>query len=451
MNVPKYTRAYIFCVTLLLLSALNCSAQGVFKFDIKGEIDPAMKRHVEKALEASKASKPELIIIEMDTYGGTLDDANLIRKKLLESKVPVWVWINKNAASAGALISIACDSIYMSEGASMGAATVVNGEDGSQAPDKYQSYMRSLMRATAEANHRNPRIAEAMVDTRVKLDTNLKKDDQVLTLTPSEAISVGYCEGVKANLSEVIAVSKLKNPNIGTYEPNATEKIIAFFMSPAVSGILLLIILGGIYFEMQAPGIGFPLFASITAGVLYLTPYYLTGLAENWEIGILLIGFVLLALEIFVIPGFGVAGVSGLICIVMALIMIMVNNDYFDFSNVSDQKLITATGITMFGLMGSAVLLFIGSKFIIQSKAFQKLSLTHTLESPNYQPEDVNLQDYSTLVGQEGEAYTVLRPSGKVLINDNIYDANSSGDYISAKEKIKVTGLNGGYLKVKKV
>src|SRR5690606_24262321 len=135
----------------------------------RSEIDPRMTRYVQLALDHANQTSADVIIIDMDTYGGVLTDAKDIVDQLMNQKIPIWVFINSDAASAGALISIACDSIYMSPGASIGAATVVDGS-GQRAPDKYQSYMRAIMRATAEENHRNPAIAEAMVDEAVELD-----------------------------------------------------------------------------------------------------------------------------------------------------------------------------------------------------------------------------------------------------------------------------------------
>ena len=143
-----------------------------------------------------------MIIIEMDTYGGALNDADDIRTRILDFDKPIYSWINKDAASAGALISIACDSIYMSSGASIGAATVVTA-DGSAAPDKYQSYMRSIMRSTAEAKNRDPNIAEAMVDQDVKIDS-LSQEGKVITFSTSEAIKNGFCEAEINSIDELM-------------------------------------------------------------------------------------------------------------------------------------------------------------------------------------------------------------------------------------------------------
>ena len=268
----------------------------------------------------------------MDTYGGAVNDADDIRTRILDYKKPIYVWINKDAASAGALISIACDSIYMSSGASIGAATVVTG-DGEQAPDKYQSYMRSIMRSTAEAKGRDPKIAEGMVDEDLQVDS-VSQEGKVITFSTSEAIKYGFCDAELNSVEEILKRQNINEYEISNFQLSSSENIISLFLNPFVSGILLLLIFGGLYFELQTPGVGFPIIASITALLLYLIPYYLNGVAENWEIVLLFLGIILIAVEVFVIPGFGVFGILGLFTSIGSLILIMLNNDLFDFTFV---------------------------------------------------------------------------------------------------------------------
>jgi membrane-bound serine protease (ClpP class) len=247
-------------LTLFALSTSPVFAQEnqkkVFTFAIDQDIDPAMNRRVKLALEQAEALQVDVILIEMDTYGGAVTDADEIRTRILESKIPVYVFINKDAASAGALISIACDSIYMAPGASIGAATVVNGADGAAAPDKYQSYMRSMMRSTAEATGRNPQIAEAMVDEKLVVP-GLSDAESVITFSVSEAIKNGYCEGEYASQKAILEAQNLQSAQVIAYEEKTVDSIISFFLNPAVSGLLILLIIGGIYFELQTPGVGF--------------------------------------------------------------------------------------------------------------------------------------------------------------------------------------------------
>ena len=429
----------------ILLAAQN-EKKKVMVMEIKAEIDPRMSRYVKLALANAEKTNADYIIIDMDTFGGALNDAKEIVDMLMDEKRPLWVFINADAASAGALISIACDSIYMSPGATIGAATVVNGT-GEAAPDKYQSYMRSIMRSTAEENGRDPRIAEGMVDENVVIDS-LKQVGKVITFTTNEAIENGYCEAKVESIEEILKRNNIESYEIETFELGASEKIIAIFLNPFISGILILLIIGGIYFELQTPGIGFPLFAALTALVLYLVPYYLNGLAEYWEIIALFTGIILLVVEIFVLPGFGIAGVAGITLTLVSLILIMLNNDFFNFEFVPLGDIIVATFATVGGLTGGVLLLFFGGARLTKTKAFQRIALNDTQQKS--QGYTVNtLSD--TLLGKKGVAYTILRPGGKVIIDEQIYDAFTRGDYVEKGDTIEVIGNEGITLKVRKL
>lgn len=439
---------------LILSAALVLSASllwgqkkpQVMVMEIRDEIDPRMLRQVKLALDHAEKIKADYVIVDMDTYGGVLTDAKEIVDLVMDFKKPIWVFINSDAASAGALISIACDSIYMSKGASIGAATVVEG-DGQQAPDKYQSYMRSIMRSTAEANHRDPRIAEGMVDDRIVIDS-IKQAGKVITFTTSEAIRYGYCEAQVETIEEILNRNKINDYQLHRFQLSTTEKIVAIFLNPFISGILILVILGGIYFELQTPGVGFPLFAAITALVLYLVPYYLSGLAEYWEIIALFIGILLLLAEVFIIPGFGVAGIAGITLVVVSMVLIMLNNDFFNFEFVPMGDIVMATFVTVGGISGGMLLLIFGGARLTDTKAFKRMSLTESQESS--QGFSVNSNTLS-MMGKQGVASTILRPIGKVLIEDQVYDAFTRGEFVEKGEPIEVIGTEGVTLRVKKI
>jgi membrane-bound serine protease (ClpP class) len=333
----------------------------------------------------------------------------------------------------------------MSPGASIGASSVVDGEGKIQS-GKVQSAMRSFMRSTAEANHRDPKIAEGMVGES-STDSIGGGINKVITLTTLEAIQNRYCEAKVNSIEEILKRNKIENYESETFRLGATEKIIAFFLNPIISGILILIILAGIYFEFQAPGTMFPIAASIIALALYLVPYYLNGLAEYWEIIALLVGIVLLAAEVFIIPGFGLAGIVGISLTVMALILIMLNNDFFNFEFVPLGDIVKASFATIGGLTGGILLLFFGGARFSQTKAFRKIALTDTQESSQGFTVNSTAKD---LVGKKGIAHTVLRPSGKVLIDDQVYDAFTRGDYIEKGQSVVVLESEGVTLKVKR-
>lgn len=418
----------------------------VMVMEVKAEIDPRMSRYVGLALDHAEEIEADYIIVEMDTYGGVLTDAKDIVDRILDLKVPIWVFINKDAASAGALISIACDSIYMAPGATIGAATVVQGGTGEAAPDKYQSYMRSIMRSTAEENGRDPRVAEGMVDENVVIDS-IKQAGKVITFTTSEAIENGYCEAKVESIEEILQRNKVENYVLVKFEISATEKVIAFFLNPFISGILIMIILGGLYFELQTPGVGFPILASITALVLYLVPYYLNGLAANWEIISLFSGILLIVVELFVIPGFGVAGVAGIALTISSLVLIMLNNDFLNFDLVPLGEITMASLAIFGGISGGLLLLFFGGARLSESRFFKRISLTSTLANAEGYTSNFNSSD---LIGKQGITYTVLRPSGKIMIDHQLYDAFSRGEYLEKGVEVVVTEIEGSTLKVKK-
>lgn len=435
------------CISLGILHAQEPSKKKVMVMEIKDEIDPRMTRYVELALAQARLTNADYVIVEMDTYGGMLTDAKEIVQKIMDFKKPIWVFINSDAASAGALISIACDSIYMSPGASIGAATVVTGTDGNAAPDKYQSYMRSIMRSTAEENGRRPEIAEGMVDERVVVDS-IKQAGKVITLTTTEAIAVGYCEGKVTSIAEILEKNKIGDYEIETFHLGFTERIIAFVLNPFISGLLILIIIAGIWYEMQAPGIGFALGAAAVALAMYLIPYYLNGLAAYWEILALFIGVVLIALEIFVIPGFGVTGISGIIMTVGSLVLIMLRNDFFNFEFIPLGDITIAMFTVLGGLAGGVLLLvFVGAR-ITDAPGFRRIALQQTQDSSEGYTVNANA---SVMNGKRGVAHTILRPSGKIMIEDQLYDAFTRGEFVERGEQIEVISTEGVTLKVKKV
>lgn len=407
----------------------------VFVFDVKEEIGPPVWRKMQKAFKQAEELNSDLILLHMNTYGGMVIHADSMRTKILHSDIPVYVFIDNNAASAGALIAISCDSIYMRSGANIGAATVVD-QSGEVLPDKYQSYMRSTMRSTAEANGRDPMIAQAMVDPSIYIE-GIIDSGKVLTFTAKEAMQHGFCEGMAEDIDDVLKLVNIQDYKITRFEPTRLDNIIGWLISPAVSGILIMLIIGGIYFELQSPGIGFPSLAAIIAALLYFAPLYLEGLAANWEILVFFIGVILLGIEIFALPGFGVAGVSGIILMVSSLILSLIENVGFDFDPVSASRATEAVLIVFTALLIAIPLsVFLGYKFL-NSSFFGRLAL-NTVQETSQGYSSVDVVAGNNLVGKTGLAFTVLRPSGKISIEGEIYDATALAGYIEKGETIKV-------------
>jgi len=320
------------------------------------------------------------------------------------------------------------------------------------------------MRATAEAHgkdtvitaqdttykwKRDPLIAEAMVDERVYIP-NVIDSGKILTFTPAEAIKNGYCEAICENVNEVLKLNRMEDARIVEYKPTALEKFIGFMVNPIVSGILIMLILGGIYFEMQSPGIGFALLVAIVGAVLYFSPLYLEGLAANWEILIFVIGLILIALEIFVVPGFGITGISGITLAFAGLVLSLIKNVNFTFDQVNMSDLLIAVGTVFIGaISGITLAVYLSQKmFTTERGQFAHLSLRESLKKEDgylgVDPEILHLK------GKKGITITTLRPSGKISIEGKNYDALAESGMIDKGTEIVVTRVETAQLYVER-
>lgn len=440
----------------------NSGKTRIYVFSIRDEIGKPSWRVMQQALQEASDYRADYILLHLNTYGGLVNIADSMRTRIINSSIPFLAFIDNQAISAGALISIACDSIYMRPGGNIGAATVVD-QTGAAVPDKYQSFMRSTMRATAESHgkdtvitgndtlitwHRDPHIAEAMVDPRVVVEA-IDDSSKVLTFTAEEAILNGYCEGLANSIPEVLKKAGITDYELKEYTPSGLDKLIGFLLSTVVQGILIMVMIGGIYFELQTPGVGFPLIAALTAALLYFAPLYLEGLARHWEILLFLGGIVLVILEVFVIPGFGVAGIAGISLIVIGLTLSLVDNISFRFEGTEALgQLARALFTVVVSVFLSFTLAILGTKRFAFSRALRGLALD-SVQDHNKGFISIDASQ-KKMIGKTGTAYTMLRPSGRIEIEGEIYDAKAEIGYINKGDKIRVTRDETGQLYVVK-
>ena len=458
----------LFAVSIVNAHAQETAVDGqvkksVYVFPIRDEIMPGVTRLTDKCLREATEMGADLVVIDMNTYGGLVDAADSIRTRILNYDKPVYVFINNQAASAGALIAIAADSIYMREGASMGAATVVD-QTGDVVPDKYQSFMRGMMRSTAEAHgkvpvvvgcdsvswrwHRDPKIAEAMVDPSVVVE-GLIGEGKVLTFSTGEAIEWHYCEGRASSVGEVLEQAGVTDYEIHRYEPTFMDRLIQFLTNPVFQGLLIMLIIGGIYFELQSPGIGFPLVVAILGAVLYFAPLYVEGLAAHWELILFIAGVVLILLEIFVTPGFGVLGIAGIVAVVLGLTFAMIDTGllkHIPTGELSVGYLLRPVALVLFSVTAALVLcIWLGQRVLTrQSAVHDRIVLTSAMSAEEGFVSHVSERN---LVGSEGMTSTALRPAGKIIINNKIYEAaGANGQFIEKGERVVVVNDEGGVL-----
>ena len=429
----------IIVSTFMLMSSAYAQQVSIYRIRLDQDIDKAAERLVVRGLENASADSADFVILDINTYGGAVDAADSIRAAILRYDRPLVAYVNMQAASAGALISIACDSIFMKTGSSIGAATVVN-QNGEVMPDKYQSFMRGMMRSTAQANGRDPKIAESMVDT-----------VNVLSLTPSEAVAAGYCEGIYESVDEVAAYLGGENGYIiKSLEEDLTfmDRLIQFLLNPLLQSIFMMMIIGGIFVEIRTPGIGLPLLTAVIGALLYFAPGYLGHLVSYWEILLFIAGLLLIAVEIFVLPGFGVCGISGIIALVVSLAFAMVDNvEFFSWDGTIDlQPLLMPLGIVVLSasaaIFGSVCLV----KKLYATRSFDHIALRQELKSDDGFTGVVSGLEY--LVGETVTVLTDLRPSGKVTAADGkIFEASLKfGGYASKGETLRVISVEQGRL-----
>ena len=415
------------------------SLSVIYRIRLDQDIDQSAQRLVTVGLEKALKADADYVILDINTYGGAVNAADSIRSALLRFDRPVAAYVNMQAASAGALISIACDSIYMKTGSSIGAATVVD-QTGKVMPDKYQSFMRGMMRSTAQANGRDPYIAESMTDTA-----------NVLSLTPSEAIEVGFCERICESEFEVAQhMAGDKSFIIKNMEDDMTllDRIIQFLLNPLLQSIFMMMILGGIFVEIRTPGIGLPLVTAIVGALLYFAPGYLGHLVASWEILLFICGLILIGLEIFVIPGFGVCGITGIIAVIVSLTLSMVDNIellHWDGS-LNLEPLLMPLGIVII----SASAAVFGSIWLVKklytTRSFDHIALRQEMKADEGFTGVVT--GLESLIGETVTVFTDMRPSGKIITSEGrIVEATLKyGCYASKNEKLKVTEAEQGRL-----
>ncbi len=433
-------------VMLMFVAAVNLRAETggtVFVIPIETEIDNSAFHHFRRAMAQAENTGANMLVLRLNTYGGALDAADSIRTALLRATLPTVAFVDVNAASAGALIALACDSVYMAPGASMGSATVVNGA-GEPLPEKYQSYMSTIMRATAE-HHGRRTVGDSTVWRRdPAIAASMVNPTESVSLTGSQALECGYADGIAANLGEVLADLDMAGARVETYQSNLSDDLLGFLSNAAIRAILVMLILGGIYMEMHTPGLGVAAAVATVATVLYFIPMFVGGAVPAWVLIAFIAGVVLIALEIFVVPGFGVCGISGIIAIAASLVGGIMAND-------------AVTGIDLGSLGSSLAIVGIGTVLAVAAiwyltsshgpECFRKHSelMTELSNADGFIGVDMTPAKY---IGQHATTITVLRPAGKIEIGDKVFDAVSTGEFIQPHRNVKIVRYENAQLYV---
>ncbi|MEA1940078.1 MAG: NfeD family protein [Candidatus Caldatribacteriota bacterium] len=422
-------------LTILIISnfvILKIYSKGkdeVYIVSIKGTIDLGLSSYIERALKEAESNKAKAVILEIDTLGGRVDAALKIRDKIVALNIPTVAYIKNRAWSAGALIALSAKYILIDKSASLGAA------EPRPAEEKTISALSAEFASTALSRGRSKDIAAAMVDKDIEIE-NIVKKDKILTLNAKQAIELNFVDGIIANVKEILNFLYLKDAKIKYIYPNWAENISRFATNPVVSSLLLSIGFLGLVIEFWTLGWGIAGTIGIVSLSLFFGGHVLVGLA-GWEVIILfLIGFFLLLLEIFIIPGFGLAGISGIVAIISSIFLA------FGDITKATYSILVALGISIAGF-------FLLLRYLPSTRTWRKFVLsTQQKKELGY---TVGTKDLKRLIGKEGKAITPLRPSGIAEVNNKKINVITLGEYVNSNTKIKVINVEGNKIVVEAV
>jgi membrane-bound serine protease (ClpP class) len=425
-------RRWLLLMAVFAAPAVVAAQETVFRIPISGVIENGLAPYVARALREAASAGAVAAVLDLDTPGGRVDAAERIVDAVRASSVPVYAYVNPRAFSAGAMIALATKGIYMAPAGVIGAATPVDG-GGTKAPEKIVSALRAEFRALAEAGGLDPRVAEGMVDETLAIP-GVKPAGQLLTLSTSEALKLGFAKGEAADLDAMLGALGIVGAGIVTPSLNWAELVVRFLTHPLVSPLLLSLGMLGLIFEIKSGAFGLGGLLSLASLGLFFGSSLLLGLAGWEEVLLLGIGLIALGVEVFVLPGFGVAGVLGTVLITASMLLALVGSA----PNVND--FLQAGAILVASLVVTGAVLFGWLRHLPNSQRWGGLFL----KTSSYADEGfVSALPRPDLVGRPAEAYTDLRPSGTALVDGERLDVVTEGEFISAGTPLTVLRSDG--------
>ena len=427
----------------------------IYHVPIQGTIDLGLPPYIKRSIKEAERNNAESIIFEINTFGGRVDAATQIKDAILDSKVPTVAFINKRAISAGALISLSCEKIYMTGGGLIGAATAVD-MSGKKGSEKVISFMREEMASTAEKRGRSKKIARGMVDEELNFthlvidgdsvevtDIEGRKDGKLISLTTDQALKYHIADGTAENMDALLDSLGYSDVVLTESSENWSEAVVRFLTNPVVASLLTTFGFLGILFELQSPGWGIPGFVGLTCLILSLSASYIAELATMSDMMFIFSGLALLLLEILVIPGFGVAGVGGIGLMLYGLYLLLLPE-----VPVGDEIMNQAMDGFLIGIIGAIIGLYLLGKIMIKTKFWEQLT------APDVQKKEdgyTNTFGWESLTGEKGIADSDLHPSGWIKVADQRVFVVSEGEFIEKGTEVKVMSVDGNRILVREL
>ncbi len=483
---------FIFSVRIGLSSPQNEKKVYVIPIEDRKvfSVDLGLSAFVKRAVKEAEKAKAEAIIFRINTFGGRVDAATEIRDILFDTEIKTVAFINKRAISAGALIALACQSIVMTPGATVGAAAPVQMSPGGGAKalgEKYVSYVRKEFKSTAERNNHPEKLAEAMVDADVELKAvtidnqlviltpegleekkeelgeekiKIEKSDipagffkgKLLTLTTDEALRFGLASYKVNKIEEILPLYNLEGYSLVNTPITWSENFVRFLTHPVVSGLLLTLGTLGLIFELRIPGWGIGGTVGLIALALFFGGQYLVGMAGWIEPVLFVLGIGLLFLEIFVIPGFGIAGIGGTILIVVSLFLALIKHPLptFPLAKLEYERALYTISLVFISVFS---IILLSLKFIPQTRLWKRLRTRVFLTSKEDSEQGYRgtPSAWEKFSGLEGKTLTILRPAGRAVFGEEILDVVTEGDFINQDSQVKVIKVEGNRIVVAEV
>ena len=386
------TKFQYICLFILFIALSDTIAEetkkNIYIIPIQDTIDLGIPSFVNRAIGIAESNNSELIIFDIDTFGGRVDAATQIKDSISETEIPTIAFINRRAISAGSLISLSCDKIYMTDGATIGATSVVD-MTGSKQSEKSQSYMREEMAATAEKAGKNPDIARGMVDEELSFeflvingdslqvdDIEGRKEGKLITLTTELALKYGIANGKSESIEEILSNLGMENYNIITLNENWSEDMVRFLTDPTISSLLTTFGTIGIISELYSAGWGIGGTIGVICLTLALGAGYLTQLASSLDLLIIMTGLLLLVVEFIAIPGFGFFGIAGIGVLFYGLYLLLIPD-----IPVSDEIYSQALDGFSWGIVGGIICLIMVINLLLKSKFLEKFITVNSNKS----------------------------------------------------------------------
>lgn len=432
--MKKFVFLIFFSGLLLLNNIFSAFAAGgkVYVIPVEGEINSATAQFVERSIQKAQNDRAVAIIIEIDTPGGLVESAKRIKNAILETNLPTYAYVKDHAWSAGALVALAADKIVMAPGSSIGSAEP---RTAAMQPvdEKILSALRSDFKSTAQRNGHDEKIAEAMVDKDIEIPGVVEKG-KLLNLTAVEALDIRFCDSILPSKTALLEQYGFQDAEMQTVSFTTAENMAHVLTNPFISSLLLTLGFAGILIEIFTTGWGVAGSLGIISLALYYSSHVFAGYVHWGVIILFLVGLILLALEIFAVPGFGFTGISGIAAILVSVLW-------------SAPTVELALIYILIAMVGTAVLLAVSFKFLTKRRLWNKIILGEKQEKELGYLAAVGRKD---LIGRKGSVLSDLRPAGAIVVDGERIDAISEGGYIQKGDEIVIIKVEGSKVVVKR-